>query len=622
MLVKFFALTFLLLFQFPLYAVSTTTADEAYSAFRQIKLASPGSEGELLALLQEYPILLEEHVVSQAYRTLLYRHIDHPTGFETYHTFVNNIGELDAIAPALAMRYRLVEAYNDVVANDYTRALERVEQVIAFAGKLVLPELRNDAMVTKAIIQARLGLDKQSLQVLTDVLGTATLMKNTRYFGDGALENVELNMGLLFSYSREADKAIALCESAERFFEHQPFGTSLRYYQIALDCQRRAYQTKGDLTTVAGILKRYRQVSLRANDMDSYLYSLELEMQYLIEQGDFAGASELFEANSNHIDAVLDTYDGVSAQISYAEALVRQEKVNNAMAVVKRIKSTLSNHKEWNVLASRAYSLEADLLAFQGQFETAFSLLKEAKDLSFESPSQTIGVGIVNDYYEDELAKRRVELLESENKLAKAELSQQQQLTLSLLVMMAVLTACVIGFIWLFIVLKRQKKQLVRQATTDSLTGIFNRAKSLQLSERALDTARRYQQPFTLALIDLDNFKNINDSFGHDAGDAVLKTFARWVSLHTRKTDIFGRYGGEEFLLCMPMTSEQEAKQVLTKILTEYRNTQVPGYPEIENLSFSAGLVSMATSSSINGLIKIADEQLYAAKHAGKARVI
>ena len=72
----------------------------------------------------------------------------------------------------------------------------------------------------------------------------------------------------------------------------------------------------------------------------------------------------------------------------------------------------------------------------------------------------------------------------------------------------------------------------------------------------------------------------------------------------------------------MPMTSEQEAKQVLTKILTEYRNTKVPGYPEIENLSFSAGLVSMAPSSSINGLIKIADEQLYAAKHAGKARVI
>jgi diguanylate cyclase (GGDEF)-like protein len=153
-------------------------------------------------------------------------------------------------------------------------------------------------------------------------------------------------------------------------------------------------------------------------------------------------------------------------------------------------------------------------------------------------------------------------------------------------------------------------KSIKKQAQIDPLTGAYNR----MFLENLLESVFKVNQAKTIAMLDIDFFKQINDGYGHQTGDEVLKHFVRIIKETVRKTDFVIRYGGEEFLIYMPDTSKEEAMIVLYKIKKNL--TPANGI----EFTFSAGIAD--EGETLSEMIKIADERLYSAKRSGRNKIV
>ncbi len=165
--------------------------------------------------------------------------------------------------------------------------------------------------------------------------------------------------------------------------------------------------------------------------------------------------------------------------------------------------------------------------------------------------------------------------------------------------------------------------ELRRLASTDPLTGALNRRHFMELAERELRGARRYGYPLTVALLDVDRFKSINDSYGHSVGDAVLKELTTFCQQQIREHDIFGRYGGEEFVMALPHADLASAGTVLERLRSRLAEAKLPVGPD--GLGFTVSIGASEVRPGDEGLrfaLDRADRALYEAKGAGRDRVI
>ncbi len=160
---------------------------------------------------------------------------------------------------------------------------------------------------------------------------------------------------------------------------------------------------------------------------------------------------------------------------------------------------------------------------------------------------------------------------------------------------------------------------LEKMAITDGLTQLFNHHFIINQVENEIARAKRYGHNMAIILLDIDNFKNVNDNYGHQIGDQVLKTFADCLKNIVRKSDSIGRYGGEEFLIILPETNLEQAKVCGEKIRIAVENMQLS--TKDLHITISGGVAVLNEQNECN-LIKEADDQLYVSKHNGKNRII
>ncbi len=173
-----------------------------------------------------------------------------------------------------------------------------------------------------------------------------------------------------------------------------------------------------------------------------------------------------------------------------------------------------------------------------------------------------------------------------------------------------------IGFVIDITERKEWEEKLKTLATTDGLTGILNRYAFNKFLEEEIYRAERYSSKFSIILFDIDNFKKINDTYGHLTGDKVLKGIVKTVKKSIRKSDIFARWGGEEFIILLP--DDSSVVKVAEKIRKSIENERFEGLPKI---TASFGTTTYKNGDSINSIIKRADKALYLAKEKGKNRV-
>ncbi|TYS43195.1 diguanylate cyclase [Bacillus infantis] len=168
-----------------------------------------------------------------------------------------------------------------------------------------------------------------------------------------------------------------------------------------------------------------------------------------------------------------------------------------------------------------------------------------------------------------------------------------------------------------------ERKQIFDQSVLiDELTQVYNRRFLKDSLKRYLKELERSNQYFSIAVLDLDHFKQVNDMYGHPAGDRILSEFAQYLKEHVRIGDIVFRYGGEEFILLLPRTNDHDSKEVVSRLLAGFSSrTFIEGGEELK-MTFSAGVYMVHDSSAtVAEAIKTADQALYEAKRNGRARV-
>jgi diguanylate cyclase (GGDEF)-like protein len=168
--------------------------------------------------------------------------------------------------------------------------------------------------------------------------------------------------------------------------------------------------------------------------------------------------------------------------------------------------------------------------------------------------------------------------------------------------------------------LKEAYKRIEELAELDELTGSFNRRSIMRMLDEAITRAQRTRTPCSIALIDLDWFKRINDVYGHPTGDEVLRTFAITVFANIRSIDKFGRYGGEEFLLVLPDTPNEEATRLVNRLREIIASLDWSAFSSGMQVTISAGVATLAPDQSAETVLRRADNALYAAKAKGRNR--
>lgn len=162
-------------------------------------------------------------------------------------------------------------------------------------------------------------------------------------------------------------------------------------------------------------------------------------------------------------------------------------------------------------------------------------------------------------------------------------------------------------------------KQVQELAITDTLTLALGRRYFLERAEEELSRSKKFKFNFSFLMIDVDNFKDYNDRFGHLVGDTILEEVASTIKENIRQIDLFGRFGGEEFCLILTETENKEGLFIADRILKAIEKKNITAYDETLNVTVSMGISSFpSTSNTIDGLIEGADSALYKAKSSGK----
>jgi diguanylate cyclase (GGDEF)-like protein len=174
--------------------------------------------------------------------------------------------------------------------------------------------------------------------------------------------------------------------------------------------------------------------------------------------------------------------------------------------------------------------------------------------------------------------------------------------------------------VWLVGRLRRNLGSIRQMAMTDSLTGAYNARAFIDFLQKEMERSRRYKRPISLMYLDLDNFKTINDTFGHQIGNSVLENVAATLKASVRLTDMVARLGGDEFAVLLPETAEEAARAIAARAEENMiREMKAHRWP----LTFSAGVaVCREDYCTADELIRVADDLMYQVKRSGKNGIL
>jgi diguanylate cyclase (GGDEF)-like protein len=165
---------------------------------------------------------------------------------------------------------------------------------------------------------------------------------------------------------------------------------------------------------------------------------------------------------------------------------------------------------------------------------------------------------------------------------------------------------------------RQVREDLLVQATHDPLTGVFNRRHVEELLRTELDRAERHARPLAVAMLDADHFKKINDTYGHQTGDEVLRTISQRCQSTLRSNDVLGRYGGEEFIVVFPETSLEDAGAVAERLRAAVAEVPIKVGDNALDVTVSIGLAAFAPGYNLDEMFHRADAALYTAKQDGR----
>lgn len=499
-------------------------------------------------------------------------------------------------------------------------------------GLALAKSLHDKVAIAKGLIN--LG----AIYYLTDQYEKSLIVLNDAYNISKQTDNNELKgsvnseLGILYAYLKRADQSMVYYQQSYQFYKKaKQKNSSLnalvniainhsgkKEYKQAIAVYKTIIKESDGLGPNEIMYGTYRGLSRanlkmeQANPEVSYQYLL-LSKQYLksidqydAELGYFSEeASVLFE---------LERFEEVLISIGKVEKILSKRKSLSFIQTKKRIKMTNLKSKTYFKLGyyQQAYNIQKQRLALIKALrkKEQISSIAEVR-LALEVKQADLHTKVL----ENELIIQEVALREAEKK------QQQQRYYLLYIAVFALI------FAWLLVRLIRAQRRLHRMLNIDMLTGVANSRKSLRKGKFLFNKAKTQQNDLSVFILDIDHFKSVNGQFGREIGDATLKRVVELSTDLLRKTDFFGRIGGEEFIVILPKTSHAQALTIAEnfRLAVEQYDWDKEGISDM-NISVSIGLACSADFlddelSDIEALINKANRLLYKAKMQGKNKV-
>ena len=380
------------------------------------------------------------------------------------------------------------------------------------------------------------------------------------------------------------------------------------------------------LTLLDEVILSYQQLHNQKGLADAFL----LKSYFLSKVGDSNSALDWIEKAVEIRELMNNPVDIANAYAHYSAVLGENNQLEKAVLYAGRAVELVEMGDDlsgkWDAYAT--YSL---LLNDQGKYQEAFNymslaeralLAKARLDITSETARLSLEFNLSSEKLKNQYLDQQKSLLEERNTLLKRQLDMdkgnQTRQSWAIGIMLVVI---LLFFVFLIIIyrLYRINKKL---ANFDSLTKMHNRRSILALGEREFISSKRYDYPLTVLMLDIDNFKQINDQHGHHAGDRILKHVASICSNMARNCDYLGRIGGEEFLILLPNTCEESSLVLAERLCALVKEQQQKEIPLLQEVTVSIGVCAKTSdSTSLSELIIQADTALYSAKNRGRNQV-
>lgn len=388
-------------------------------------------------------------------------------------------------------------------------------------------------------------------------------------------------------------------------------------------------QGQGHAETAMQRLRNARRLSVALQD-DAGVAAADLELaQAMLDAGRHAEMLPLLDEAEARLAA--SSQGGRSLRSARALQLrlqalagLRRPEVLAVVAQAEGFLAELASIDATGEARAQLLPAMAEGLASQGRHAQAYNLLAQAGEARREIRRVAQDTQILRLQTRYDVARRDAEnaALTLRNESARLELQAQTERSRTLMAgLVALGMVCVLAISYA----RRQlahRHRMAELALRDELTGQPNRRAVRAYAQEQVAQSLRLGLPLTIAMIDFDHFKQINDQHGHGVGDSVLKTFAIAAGDVLRGQDRLGRWGGEEWLLVMPGTRLQETAAVFERLRERFAHLPLPGLPDHDRCSFSMGAATLGPDgSTVDDLIEAADEALYRAKAQGRDRL-
>ena len=486
-------------------------------------------------------------------------------------------------------------------------ALETINPAISLAKALK----DNNLLANSLAIRGRVLMDQGlGLVALEDQLSALSLYKKSANPDTRAIGDLYNDISISYMDTGNYDEAIKLLHKTVAITDKDDLSSrSVNQHNLGV-----AYIELQRYEEAKKHLQKAKILATKINDQYGLAALASVYGKIYLTQQQPQQAINYFEQAMTLVDQLALPISKANNLLALADANIQMGHLDEAEHFQKQA-SALIKTLDTPSLRTDELAIQIELEAGRQNYKQAYQLLKK-KD------------GLKNSQSEKEKQKQ-IQLLhvrfdsalkESENQLLKQTAKNQLERMYFMMGAAALIILIVVAAYLRELKLKRKMALLALQ---DDLTGVANRRHITQILQQEIDRARRYEHSLSIAMVDLDHFKRINDQYGHDKGDEVLKHFANISQDAIRSQDQFGRIGGEEWLFVFPHAQTAEAKQILVRLAQRYRDTLLPGLSAAEPLTFSAGITQLTPDDQHKEiLMQRADRALYQAKDQGRDSIL
>ena len=519
-----------------------------------------------------------------------------------------------------ACNIKVARAYDTMA--DASPGIEYAQRALSWAVENQSPSVQIDAMIALGSINLTIVNLVEALDYFTQAYRIAQ-----QHELDTVAPHIASFIALVYEAQEKSRSAIPYFEESARYYRQTDNQVELSNSLYGLGL---AYGKIHQLDKAVDYFNESMAISVEIGDKQGEAYTTQALFDVLLSSNEEHSSEQLAQLMPM-LDEAIDTFRQsnnvhleVGTLLIKAKWLERNALLEQAFEIIEQLEILVAEH-DITLHKATILLLRAKLHAESGDYAAAYQTLQAARQEEVKRRQETDEERFQQLRAGFELDQKAYEnrLLAETNARQTAELAVNKRDQTIVALIIAVLVVLIFAIVFMYFSIRRQHQQLERLAQTDELTALYNRRQTFLLLDREKKLAVRQNQPLSVAIADLDDFKYINDTYGHQVGDDVLRHVGECIKRDFRNTDIIGRIGGEEFLFVFPSAACEEVAVALRQFMDECKvlPAALSAYSDIK-VAFSIGLVDAQDQESVTHTLAQADNLMYQAKANGKDQVV